>query len=511
MTVAAKAPVRAELGPFGRLGERLNPILVKEVRQAMRGKYFRVTFWITLLAASLIGLIVMLVTASEASRSASDVSGIAFFQSIYVCLASATLGLVPFSAFASMGEEWDGNTYDMLVLYNLRPRQIAIGKVLTAGVQTLLFFSAFGPFLVFSFLLRGVDLRAMWVILSGTALISLALSSIAVALSSLTSVRQARIVLKVIMAGLAIATFFICLTLSSEFISRPHDLYDKDAIAATLGTFTAFLCVALVFLTIAATRLAHSEENRSTPLRVILLVVMLTNLAWVGIVEGIPASDDMLLGFSCLAQGYLCLCALIFIGEREHLGRRVITKVPRNRFLALLAQPFLPGSVRGLMWYLLGSLILTCWVWGYASLDPGFSGISQTEAAIPIVLAAYGVIYLGVPSVLMIRGDSKLRRRMLVRICIVLLFLGSILLPAMVSFFLGSRGENPFVHPGNLFVTIDRMWSNQVGHATGVGHVHQWVTIIMAISAVVLIANLPRFVRAIKESLAAHRPGAVSR
>ena len=42
-------------GVVQRLGDRLNPILIKEVRQALRGKYFLVMFWLTVLVATLAG------------------------------------------------------------------------------------------------------------------------------------------------------------------------------------------------------------------------------------------------------------------------------------------------------------------------------------------------------------------------------------------------------------------------------------------------------------------------
>ena len=48
-----------------RFSDRLNPVLLKEVRQAMRGRYFKITFWLTLTIATLVGLTVLLVTLTD--------------------------------------------------------------------------------------------------------------------------------------------------------------------------------------------------------------------------------------------------------------------------------------------------------------------------------------------------------------------------------------------------------------------------------------------------------------
>ena len=43
-----------------------------------------------------------------------------------MCLSIAVLAFVPFSAFIAMGSEWDENTYDLLIISNLKPRQIIL-------------------------------------------------------------------------------------------------------------------------------------------------------------------------------------------------------------------------------------------------------------------------------------------------------------------------------------------------------------------------------------------------
>ena len=143
------------------LDDRLNPILVKEIRAALRGRVFRIGFLCTIVLLTVTSLTLF----NRVGLRPGPDEGQAYFLGILTCLEIAVIGLVPFSTFSAMGAEWDENTYDLLVISNMQPLQIVRGKLACAVVQTLLIFSAFAPFLVFAFLLRGVDLSAVVLIL----------------------------------------------------------------------------------------------------------------------------------------------------------------------------------------------------------------------------------------------------------------------------------------------------------------------------------------------------------
>ena len=183
---------------LARIDDRLNPVLVKEVRQALRGKQFRSAFIFTLVVSVIVAVSIVLGTAEQAEWTPI---GPPFFMGVFACLTLAVIGFVPMAAFQSMGSEWDENTFDMLALSHLRPRHIVLGKLLAAGVQALLYFSIFGFFSVFTFLLGGVDLNLVLVGIPLLAFISLALSSLAVALSSLSQKRMVRVLLMVLLSA----------------------------------------------------------------------------------------------------------------------------------------------------------------------------------------------------------------------------------------------------------------------------------------------------------------------
>lgn len=239
-----------------RLEDRLNPILVKEVRQALRGKYFRVLFWITLFLSTLIGLGVV---ASSYSLGSSD-TGQVFFMSIFGALSAAVQCFVPFSAFLSTSSEWDENTYDLLIISNLRPRQIVQGKLLSALIQALLYYSTFGPFLVFAFLLNGIDLGSVGVILAGSIATSVALTMVGIAASSLATGKVMRVVVMALFGAGLLAAWGVSMGFAGGITFEPQVLSSIEGQVAFVAYLTVAVVLTLLAQSVAVGRFAHEEE-----------------------------------------------------------------------------------------------------------------------------------------------------------------------------------------------------------------------------------------------------------
>ncbi len=111
------------------LDDRLNPILVKEVRQALRSRYFWGTYALALAAATIIGSFLLGMVDDP------DELGAVFFGVVYFCLAASTMGLVPFQAFLAAGGTWDAERTNLLLLTALTPRQIVQGRLMASVVQ----------------------------------------------------------------------------------------------------------------------------------------------------------------------------------------------------------------------------------------------------------------------------------------------------------------------------------------------------------------------------------------
>ena len=85
-----------------RLGDRFNPIVVKEVRQALKSRQFVTTFLLLLLAAwagSIFGVSYLGESIDYGSPA------VTFYAGFLFALCTATLVIVPFSTFRSIVEE----------------------------------------------------------------------------------------------------------------------------------------------------------------------------------------------------------------------------------------------------------------------------------------------------------------------------------------------------------------------------------------------------------------------
>src|SRR5262245_54050582 len=137
-----------------RLGDYLNPILVKETRQALKSFQFTLTFVLVLVACWVVTIGGVALIGPGIFYSAT---GGTMLLAYYFILAFPLTVVVPYAAFRSLAAEREDNTYDLLSITTLKPRQIISGKLGSSIVQMGVYFSAITPCLAFTYLLRGVD------------------------------------------------------------------------------------------------------------------------------------------------------------------------------------------------------------------------------------------------------------------------------------------------------------------------------------------------------------------
>lgn len=498
---AESAEIQVRSSHFSDFSDHFNPILVKEVRQALRGKAFRVGFGLCVLLVATCSLAMLVGMGDDSAIPQNDIT--TFFGFILAGLYLGVFGVVPALSFVSVGAEWEENTRDLLLLSNLRGWHIIAGKIASAVVQILLITSGLAPFLGAGFLLGGIDLSGL---LAGIALANLGgvlIVMFAVFLSSITDARFGRVVAFILLTNtslvLGVSLFIASLNLLEGLY--PGWIADFLTPAITLGYFAGFFAIAAMTLN------SHPMENHSTALRAWAtgcLVVTSALVVYTGLAGRAMSFNGGLYGHFAL----MCLALPLagFVTEREELGPLVKKRIPPNPGTSLFLSAFLPGGGRGFILLLGMVLSLTALVF---AIDFKFrpSGVKDQTRGY-LIMASYLVIYLGIPSAIGARFSSTYRNRMRVRASIPLFAISLFLFPSLLAFFIGdswgsltgTEGRLPVYHAGNPAFMLDRLTS-----VTSFDYISLFGLALLAIAL-----NLPRCFAALLEVIQASRDNRTS-
>jgi ABC-type transport system involved in multi-copper enzyme maturation permease subunit len=468
-----------------RAADRLNPILLKEVRASLRGRWFKVTFSIVLslaLVASL-GFLMSSSTTEEASR------GTAYFAVVSACMALGVHGLVPFAAMLSMTAESDEHTLELLQLSGISGWRVVIGKLLSALLQMLLIVSAFAPFLTVAFLLRGVDISTIAMLLLFSVLLCAAQCSVGLMLGSIARARWARIVLLLVFAFFLFQ--FTQVGLMFVLVARGPLSVGGSPFAGSgveLGVFLAFLAATCVFVAIAAGRLAHPEDNQSTPMRVSVTLIVAMGIGFAA-TAGSPEAVMVTLGVTLICASPLML---FLVTEREQLPRAVAAHLPRWSNVFPLSV-WLPGGGRGALFVLVHGVLLLA---AYLAICLSSFASSATVADNFIVLVGAvmnAVVFLLLPTALLSRASKTLGGRVIVRLITLFFFAAANLGPLFLAFVLGRSGLEQWVLVAAPFERI--LGQSFDGPLKA----------LVVLTILTLAVNVPRCVTAVAEVAAARR------
>ncbi|MCP4807069.1 MAG: hypothetical protein GY913_26505 [Proteobacteria bacterium] len=458
------------------LDDRLNPILVKEVRQALRSRYFWGTYALALAAATIIGSFLLGMVDDP------DELGAVFFGVVYFCLAASTMGLVPFQAFLAAGGTWDAERTNLLLLTALTPRQIVQGRLMASVVQIGLLFLALLPFLGLGFLMPGVDLGAFGVILLTTLLFGAFLSAVTIAASWLTANKLLRVLLMTVIGGGLLWMVGIAVAASSELVRSPDVMADDEFKWAWMAIVFHGGAVAALAFAAAVARISHPESNRSRPLRILVAALCLVGHIGVYWVQYSGSGEDEL---PLVMFAYLCFVLTVpmmgFLTEPEVLGRRVWLDVPKK--FAALSSPLQPGSGNGFIYLtvLLGSMVF------FVCLVPPIDVRDWTGEYVPGVLTAAGYLYIavGLPTAPFARWTHHLWVRVVSVFSVPAFCMCALFLPALYGAIIDDWDLENFEHIGSPIYAIE--WATRDHNM-----IHPAIVIGVAVT---FLVNLPRMMR----------------
>ena len=421
-----------------KMNDRLNPIVVKELRQAVQGKFLIVVV-ICFLCIQLLTMGIFLIT--DESISESFDAGLKIFPVLlWNLLATCVLFVPAYTGFRLISERADANV-DLLFITTLRPRSIIWGKFLAAIILTVLLYSACMPFMTFTYLLRGIDLPSIFILLTLDFVVVAVGIQCAILIGCIPANRGLKVILGVvwlviIFVGLNIITLFSMFLLDFGIGSQLDSWkFWRGALGVLVGggAFIGFLALLSIAL------ISPLSTNRALPVRIFVTATWLLTAIGAAIwsigVNGLtPITVWAILNILLYSIGLF-----VAVSEREHLGRRVRRTIPRKWLLRPLAFLFYSGDASGVAWSSLMIILTLLFMGIWLIIFPQM----QTEDNIEAIGA---LACLGLYAFSYALGASLIRRRFLAYrvtgaytwvIALILLGVTTTIIPLLLFFLYG--------------------------------------------------------------------------
>ncbi|QDV64318.1 ABC transporter permease [Crateriforma conspicua] len=382
-----------------RIGDWINPILVKETRQALKSRQFLVTFSLLLIAAlgwTIVGSMMRMPQIYTTPTASFMLVG------YYVVLAVPMLLVVPLAAYRSLEAELDDGTLELLSISTLSPWQIVLGKLASGTLQMTLYFVALLPCFAFAYTLRGIDLPTLLLVMAFLFLCGLLLTTAALTFAPQSRSRNARVVtLLLVLSMLLLGEYVIgaaCITMIWFGIPFPTTLIVFAVVSALLLSFA----IGNLLVTTTAMMLTPESENRSTRLRLslLLLTVIAIGLNVFGV--QVFAEEGLVLAFPTAI--FLTILWLVsgsmMAAESPAMTPRIRRELPET-FAGRAVGTFLtPGPAAGLIFGVVGLvsvLVVSLEVLRLYRNQPNStmpSGFFDQATNFVTMLGAYAVIFL---------------------------------------------------------------------------------------------------------------------
>lgn len=449
----------------GRVDDWLNPIAVKELRQAVRGKFVTVALILSFLAQLVaVGAITAARTFNRNHAAGND-----SFLILFNVLFTACIFLIPMYSGVRIAAERSDSDVDLLFITTIRPWTIVWGKVLSVIGLVVLLFSASLPFLVFSYVLRGVDFVTIVIVLAVAMVMVVSQSILALFLGCLPTSRPFKIALAL---GFFISTIFTYppLIALAEGLTRGGVVglvTRPDFWLSTGAMVVGVLSANSVLLVLTTALITPPAANRAKGIRIVLAA---TWLVWLipAVASAVVLNRIEVLTMWAIGElGVISLVLLSATSERESWGPRVARTIPVNPLKRALAFLFYSGGAGGTLWALLlfGATIAIYYAVGMAVLPLGSASVTRFAR---IMLDATACIVAYAMTAVLIR--RKLLRRVPVNrtwAVVLAVFLLVAIVPSIFGFALDAETNefprfveavtvpNPFPMPDRSEVSAD--------------------------------------------------------
>lgn len=352
-----------------------NPIVVKELRQAVRS--WAITGMLMAFLAVLFFVTVGFLLGQSFHISPNQALGRDIFQFFLPVLSLVGFMFIPIYVGGRLTAERQEGNVDMLYITTLSPARIIRGKLLCGVYLLVLFFSVCAPFMVFTNLLRGIDLPTVFVLLVIAFLLSVLSLQTAIFLSCLPASKGLKLLVGLPAGGFMMSLVGIMTAMSMEMM--------REGIGSRLGTWDfwgpalsmTFIGLLLFgFFHLAAIALVSPPSaNRALPLRAYATGAWFLTFV-VAVIWGVGSVTlEPLTGWTACATGILIAGLLIAVSEGDDQSVRIRRTIPESSTKRALAFFFYSGSAGGLAWtcllgvatLLIAAVVLNAWVLDFFS------------------------------------------------------------------------------------------------------------------------------------------------
>ncbi len=334
--------------------DRINPVILKELRQAVRSRAIIASIG-TFLAVLFISC---LVTVSAAAKSKTpETYGDSLFAWLRGVCSFVVTVIIPFMVMNRTALERQGGASGVLGLTLLTPSQWADGKAVSATISSGMFIAASLPFATLAYLLRGLDLSKVLLFPPLFLALAFLFNYLAVLFGSF---RINAICKRVFFCGVLILGFI------SQFRDMGINDLLRDFLKELLLTFhrpaamlavsvIVFGCViaSLLFRSAAIARLSPPNFNFRGGVRRTMLIVVLVMFTVFGLASWRAGDNEALFAFSVMAFPALFTLAFFESALPAGYSRRVRADIASGRLRRATQYLFFTGSENGLVFAIL--------------------------------------------------------------------------------------------------------------------------------------------------------------
>ncbi len=332
-----------------KLDNSLNAILVKDLRQIVRGKFIWSTFIIYLALIVCVLGFPLLISDYSGANNGSEIA-------LYMlgCLFLVSGLVVPLQLGKKTAEEVCDSTYELLFVTTMKPNSIVKGKFLGGMVTVIMLHAALAPFLAMTLFLGGLDLKYLALGIAYCFIVSNMGVLFQVFYGIFNGKNEGTVSLgsKV---GVAILHFVAwCFTAGQGAELVTGRLFRSSTTAEMWTICFYFLsgCIILAWILFSLTvsKLEPEASNKSLSFKCTCSVIWI-----VGILIS-SFTDKYIETWTIVVAIALCFISVALLMDPDEYSNRVKSEIPKNPVTRLFNFPYFTGMANSICWILLTAI-----------------------------------------------------------------------------------------------------------------------------------------------------------